>query len=70
MFVSFFPVFASCSHSLSFPSPQDKFPAVDPSRLLMRLYPYPAFLAQDSFKSVEDVLSTFGFNSFLVSSRV
>lgn len=49
---------------------QDKFPATDPSRLVMRLYPYPAFLAQDNFKSVEDVLSTFGFNSFLVSSPV
>lgn len=46
----------------------DKFPATDPSRLVMRLYPYPAFLAQDNFKSVEDVLSTFGFNSFLRSN--
>ncbi|KAG0722072.1 von Willebrand factor A domain-containing protein 8 [Chionoecetes opilio] len=43
----------------------DHFPGVDPSRLVQRLYPFPAFLAQESFKSVEDVLSTFSFSSFL-----
>lgn len=46
----------------------DHFPTVDPSRLVMRLYPYPVFLQQDSYKSVEDALSTFSFSSFLRGS--
>ncbi|KAK4323774.1 hypothetical protein Pmani_005546 [Petrolisthes manimaculis] len=38
------------------------YPSADPSQLLLRLYPYHTFLAQETFKSVEDVFTTFDFS--------
>ncbi|KAK8747368.1 hypothetical protein OTU49_016777, partial [Cherax quadricarinatus] len=39
-----------------------KYPNVDPTRLIMRLYPYHAFLSHDTYKSVEEAFSAFGFS--------
>ncbi|XP_063587792.1 von Willebrand factor A domain-containing protein 8-like [Penaeus indicus] len=38
----------------------DKFPSVNPARLVNRLYPYRSFLTPETQKSVEEVFSTFG----------
>nr|XP_045609178.1 von Willebrand factor A domain-containing protein 8-like isoform X1 [Procambarus clarkii]XP_045609179.1 von Willebrand factor A domain-containing protein 8-like isoform X1 [Procambarus clarkii] len=45
-----------------------KYPMTEPSNLILRLYPYHAFLPQETYKSVEDVFSTFGFNTSQKSS--
>lgn len=37
-----------------------KFPRVDPGHAISRLYPYKAFLAPETHKSVEEIYSTFG----------
>ncbi|XP_042236264.1 von Willebrand factor A domain-containing protein 8-like isoform X2 [Homarus americanus] len=45
-----------------------KYPEVEPTRLINRLYPYHAFLPQETYKSVEELFSTFGFNPFQSST--
>ncbi|XP_071540350.1 von Willebrand factor A domain-containing protein 8 isoform X4 [Panulirus ornatus] len=47
-----------------------KYPGVEPTRVITRLYPYHAFLSQDTHKSIEKVFLTFGFHSLQKSSII